>query len=105
MCGYKRPAQAGEKPTAADGTVMVAGKDAPKVLIVIDTKVGTGAEVAARTPVLVSYTGWLYSPCAPDNKGLKFDTSEGRATPFGFVVGAGRVIKGWDEGQIGRAHV
>lgn len=51
--------------------------------------------------VLVSYTGWLYDSKAPDQKGAKFDTSEGRATPFGFVVGAGRVIKGWDEGVVG----
>jgi len=101
MCGYKRPAKAGEKPTAPDGTVSVAGKEPPKELVVLDTKVGDGTEVAFRTPVLVNYTGWVYSPCAPDNKGVKFDSSEGRPTPFGFVVGAGRVIKGWDEGLIG----
>ena len=47
---------------------------------------------------LVSYTGWLYDRCKPDHKGEQFDTSKGRSTPFGFIVGAGRVIKGWDEG-------
>jgi FKBP-type peptidyl-prolyl cis-trans isomerase FkpA len=100
-CGYPRPAKAGENATGPNGTVMVAGKNAPTELVVIDTKVGKGEEVAARTAVLVSYTGWLYDPCAPDNKGLKFDTSEGRVTPLGFMVGVGRVIKGWDEGVIG----
>ncbi|HLX21893.1 MAG TPA: FKBP-type peptidyl-prolyl cis-trans isomerase [Usitatibacter sp.] len=74
---------------------------APKELVVKDTKVGPGAEVVFRTPILVSYTGWLYDPCKPDHKGEMFDTSAGRATPFGFIVGAGRVIKGWDEGLIG----
>jgi FKBP-type peptidyl-prolyl cis-trans isomerase len=101
MCGYKRPAKAGEKPTAPDGTVMVAGKEPPKELVVLETKVGTGPEVAVRTPVLVNYTGWVYSPCTPGNKGEKFDSSEGRPTPFGFMVGVGKVIKGWDEGLIG----
>jgi FKBP-type peptidyl-prolyl cis-trans isomerase len=101
MCGYKRPAKAGETPTAPDGTVTVAGKEPPKELVVLETLVGTGPEVVVRTPVLVSYTGWVYSPCAPGNKGVMFDTSDGRAMPFGFMVGAGRVIKGWDEGLIG----
>lgn len=78
-----------------------APKAPPKELVVKDLTPGTGREVAFRSPVLVSYTGWLYDGCAADLKGAKFDTSEGRATPFGFVVGAGRVIKGWDEGLVG----
>lgn len=76
-------------------------KAPPAELVVKDLVPGTGREVVFRNPVLVSYTGWLYDGCAADLKGAKFDTSEGRATPFGFVVGAGRVIKGWDEGVIG----
>ena len=74
---------------------------APTQLVTKDLNVGTGADVVFRTAVLVSYTGWLYDPCAPDHKGAMFDSSEGRVTPFGFVIGAGRVIKGWDEGVIG----
>ena len=67
-----------------------------------DISPGTGDDsVRPRTAVLVSYTGWLYDDCKPGHKGEKFDTSEGRATPFGFMVGAGSVIKGWDEGLIG----
>ena len=73
----------------------------PKELVVKDLEKGKGDPVATRTPVLVGYTGWVYDPCAKDFKGEKFDSSEGRPTPFGFMVGAGRVIKGWDEGLIG----
>ncbi len=72
-----------------------------KDLVKRDTKEGTGQEVAKGKAVLVHYTGWLYDPKAPEMKGAKFDSSEGRPTPFGFVVGAGRVIKGWDEGIPG----
>jgi FKBP-type peptidyl-prolyl cis-trans isomerase FkpA len=75
---------------------------APKVLVKKDTAPGTGDVTAEfRSPILVSYTGWFYDPCAKDFKGEKFDTSEGRATPFGFILGAGKVIKGWDEGLLG----
>ncbi|MFZ3324061.1 MAG: FKBP-type peptidyl-prolyl cis-trans isomerase [Usitatibacter sp.] len=74
---------------------------APKSLVTKDLKPGKGPDVVFRTPVLVSYTGWLYDPCKPDHKGEMFDTSANRSTPLGFMVGAGRVIKGWDEGIIG----
>jgi FKBP-type peptidyl-prolyl cis-trans isomerase FkpA len=49
----------------------------------------------------VHYTGWLYDPAVPDGRGAKFDSSRDRQLPFGFVLGAGRVIKGWDEGVAG----
>lgn len=74
---------------------------APKQLVKKDLKEGDGRSIEFRNPVLVSYTGWLYDPCAPDHKGEMFDTSTKRQTPFGFIVGAGRVIKGWDEGVPG----
>ncbi|HUP96795.1 MAG TPA: FKBP-type peptidyl-prolyl cis-trans isomerase [Usitatibacter sp.] len=74
----------------------------PKELVMKDLQKGSGTEVVQfRSAVLVGYTGWVYDGCAPDLKGEKFDSSDGRPTPFGFVVGAGRVIKGWDEGLIG----
>ena len=73
----------------------------PAQLMTRDTAEGTGDPINFRSAILVSYTGWLYDPCKPDHKGEKFDSSEGRPTPFGFIVGAGRVIKGWDEGIIG----
>ena len=67
----------------------------------IDVKQGTGAEAVNGKPVLVHYTGWLYDPSKPDQKGAKFDSSHDRKVPFGFIIGAGRVIKGWDEGVAG----
>jgi FKBP-type peptidyl-prolyl cis-trans isomerase FkpA len=70
-------------------------------LMTRDLAPGTGDPITPRTAVLVSYTGWLYDPCKPDHKGEMFDTSAGRQTPFGFIVGTGRVIKGWDEGVVG----
>jgi FKBP-type peptidyl-prolyl cis-trans isomerase FkpA len=70
-------------------------------LIKKDTKVGTGEEAAVGKAVEVHYTGWLYDPNATDNKGAKFDSSRDRGTPFSFLLGAGRVIKGWDKGVAG----
>lgn len=74
---------------------------APKDLVKKDLAPGTGRPVIPRSAVLVGYTGWLYDGCKDDLKGAKFDSSEGRAAPFGFMVGAGKVIKGWDEGVVG----
>ena len=74
----------------------------------IDTVVGNGAEASAGHHVDVHYTGWLYDEKAPDNKGQKFDSSLDRGQLFSFPLGAGHVIKGWDQGvagKIGRAHV
>ena len=51
--------------------------------------------------MIVHYTGWLYDPAAPDGHGTKFDSSLDRKVPFGFMLGAGKVIKGWDEGVAG----
>ncbi len=67
----------------------------------IDTIVGTGAEAAAGAYVQVHYTGWLYNDGAADKKGAKFDSSKDRGDPFAFDLGAGSVIKGWDEGVQG----
>ena len=60
-----------------------------------DTKVGTGPEAKAGDTVEVHYTGWL----AKDGK--KFDSSLDRGEAFSFKLGAGMVIKGWDEGVAG----
>ena len=70
-------------------------------LIKKDVVVGTGAEAVAGKTVSVHYTGWLYDASAPDHKGKKFDSSRDRGQPFDFPLGAGRVIKGWDEGVAG----
>ena len=67
----------------------------------IDRKVGEGEEAVIGKTVNVHYTGWLYDDNAPDNKGRKFDSSHDRKAHFSFMLGAGRVIKGWDHGVRG----
>ena len=59
-----------------------------------DTIVGTGEEATLYSTVAVHYTGWLAD-------GTKFDSSLDRGKPFEFVLGAGRVIRGWDQGVLG----
>lgn len=66
----------------------------------IDVKAGSGIEAVKGKAVVVHYTGWLYD-AATSQKGAKFDSSRDRNEPFGFVLGAGKVIRGWDEGVQG----
>ncbi len=70
-------------------------------LVKTDTKVGKGAEAKPGHQVTVHYTGWLYDAKAPDHKGTKFDSSLDHGQPFTFPLGAGEVIKGWDQGVAG----
>jgi FKBP-type peptidyl-prolyl cis-trans isomerase FkpA len=69
-------------------------------LIVNDVRVGTGAEAVAGKTVEVNYTGWLYAPKAKNGHGKQFDTSVGRGL-LRFPLGAGKVIKGWEQGVAG----
>jgi len=73
----------------------------PKELQKVDVKQGAGAEAVSGKPVPVHYTGWIYDESKPDKKGAKFDSSRDRGVPFGFFLGGGKVIKGWDEGVVG----
>jgi FKBP-type peptidyl-prolyl cis-trans isomerase FkpA len=66
----------------------------------VDLLVGTGTEAAVGNTLTVNYTGWLYDPTKPDNKGLQFDSSIGR-DPFLFILGTQSVILGWDRGLVG----
>ena len=59
-----------------------------------DVTVGEGAEAKAGDNVNVHYTGWL-------TDGQKFDSSKDRNQPFQFSLGAGMVVRGWDEGVQG----
>ncbi|MEY4729033.1 MAG: hypothetical protein RL020_191 [Pseudomonadota bacterium] len=81
-------------PTADSATAITA-------LVKKDTVVGKGKEAVSGKLVRVHYTGWLYEPGKPENKGTKFDSSVDRGDPFVFPLGGGRVIKGWDEGVAG----
>jgi FKBP-type peptidyl-prolyl cis-trans isomerase FkpA len=66
----------------------------PSGLIYDELVAGTGAAARAGSDVLVHYTGWL-------TDGTKFDSSVDRGEPFGFPLGQGQVIAGWDEGVEG----
>ena len=63
-------------------------------LIIDDISIGEGAEATAGQEVTVHYTGWL-------TDGTKFESSKDRSQPFSFPLGAGHVIKGWDQGVQG----
>lgn len=63
-----------------------------------DTVPGTGAGARNGQDVTVHYTGWLWNNGA---QGAKFDSSKDRNDPFEFSLGAGMVIRGWDEGVAG----
>lgn len=60
----------------------------------VELQEGQGAEAQSGQTVSVHYTGWL-------ENGTKFDSSHDRREPFGFKLGAGQVIRGWDEGVAG----
>ena len=70
-------------------------------LQVTDVTVGKGAAATAGKQVSVHYTGWLYDPKAADKHGKKFDSSRDHGEPFSFKLGAGQVIRGWDQGVAG----
>jgi peptidylprolyl isomerase/FKBP-type peptidyl-prolyl cis-trans isomerase FkpA len=63
-------------------------------LIIEELGIGEGAEATSGKEVTVHYTGWL-------TDGTKFDSSKDRSQPFSFPLGAGHVIKGWDQGVVG----
>lgn len=63
-------------------------------LVIEEVVLGTGAEAKPGLLVVVHYTGWL-------TDGEKFDSSKDRKQPFTFPLGAGHVIKGWDQGVVG----
>lgn len=63
-----------------------------------DSVVGEGDEAHKGHSVTVHYTGWLFKD---GEKGAKFDSSLDRRDPFVFSLGAGMVIRGWDEGVAG----
>src|SRR6478752_7699613 len=85
------PAQSGSAQSSASTAKEVTLPDGLKYT---DDQVGTGTEATAGKTVVVHYTGWLLD-------GTKFDSSRDRNQPFSFPLGAGRVIKGWDEGVAG----
>ena len=67
------------------------------VYTVTDLSVGTGATAASGNRITVAYTGWLYDTSKVDGKGNQFDSQ----ASYGFTLGAGTVIRGWDTGIPG----
>ena len=72
----------------------------PAAFLHTDLVHGTGAAARRGARLTVHYTGWLYDSSRPDNKGKQFDSSVG-SEPFTFRLGAGDVIRGWDQGFDG----
>jgi FKBP-type peptidyl-prolyl cis-trans isomerase FkpA len=67
-----------------------------------DLLVGTGEDAANGKTLSVNYTGWLYNPEQPEEKGAQFDSSRGEGrVPLVFTLGAGQVIPGFDQGLVG----
>jgi FKBP-type peptidyl-prolyl cis-trans isomerase FkpA len=87
-------AQTARPDTSAPTKVTGKGKSTSDGLQYWDIKAGTGALAVKGKRVSVHYTGWL-------TNGKKFDSSVDRGQPFMFNLGAGEVIKGWDEGVEG----
>lgn len=87
-CGPATPPAGGPPPGATS-------------LEIVELTPGSGASVAGGQQAVVQYTGWLYEASATDKKGKEFDSSANAGQPFRFVIGAGQVIKGWDQGVLG----
>ena len=88
----------GTRPAEADAPKETFNPEEEKT---IDEKQGTGAIATAGSDVTVHYTGWLYDEKAKDHHGEVFDSSVSRGEPFTFLLGAGQVIRGWDDGVAG----
>jgi FKBP-type peptidyl-prolyl cis-trans isomerase len=94
-CPFLLPARAQQDDPADTKVEVVKEVVTPSGLKYQDLKVGEGAEAASGKIVEVHYTGWL------ESDGTKFDSSLDRGKPFSFRLGAGQVIKGWDQGVAG----
>ncbi|MBI4713204.1 MAG: FKBP-type peptidyl-prolyl cis-trans isomerase [Planctomycetes bacterium] len=101
-CGEEKTNMDNTSKEPTDGAAATSRSDAgnttlittPTGLKYIDLAVGNGTQAKAGNRVSVHYTGWL-------TNGAKFDSSKDRGQPFNFGLGAGQVIKGWDEGVAG----
>jgi FKBP-type peptidyl-prolyl cis-trans isomerase len=84
----------GGRPVVTDNRKEISMTTTPSGLQYDELQAGTGAAAKNGDTVEVHYTGWL-------TNGTKFDSSLDRGRPFSFRLGAGQVIKGWDEGVAG----
>jgi FKBP-type peptidyl-prolyl cis-trans isomerase len=86
-------------PTASDSAIEET--EIMPGLMMKKLKNGYGRAAVAGDYASVHYTGWLYDETAEDGRGAKFDSSVDRGEVFQFPLGAGRVIRGWDQGVVG----
>jgi FKBP-type peptidyl-prolyl cis-trans isomerase FkpA len=91
----------GKKEESAQPASAAAAVAPPTELQKTDIVKGTGEGISLGQVAVVHYTGWLFDGNAPEQKGKKFDSSRDRGEPFPFTIGAGEVIRGWDEGVQG----
>jgi FKBP-type peptidyl-prolyl cis-trans isomerase len=110
-CSRQEPALDESQPVSEDSAATTDGEDAGPAapqsteispgLSMRKLDDGTGEAAEPGQTVVVHYTGWLYDPSVANHHGQKFDSSVDRGQPFEFPLGAGRVIKGWDQGVEG----
>jgi FKBP-type peptidyl-prolyl cis-trans isomerase FkpA len=74
---------------------------APRALEIRELAPGTGESIGNGQSAAVDYMGWIFDPDAPAHKGRLFDSSSASGAPLKFQLGAGQVIKGWDQGILG----
>jgi FKBP-type peptidyl-prolyl cis-trans isomerase FkpA len=91
----------GEQPADPQAATQPAPPPPEAALLVTDLVKGIGDEAFPGMNVIVHYTGWLYDPGAKDFRGKQFDSSRERGQPLSFPLGAGRVIRGWEQGIPG----
>ena len=101
MVDIEHPALRPARPPAVRTVQGAAGVLARTVLSSEPPVVGSGPAPVPGKMVSVHYTGWLYDATSASHKGKKFDSSRDRNEPFDFQLGAGQVIRGWDEGVAG----
>jgi FKBP-type peptidyl-prolyl cis-trans isomerase FkpA len=82
-----------------------ASPGAQRALEVLELSPGAGEGIHNGQTAAVDYMGWIFDPDAPEHKGRLFDSSQSSGAPLKFQLGAGQVIKGWDQGILGmKAH-
>ncbi len=87
-------------PLLADRKLSGTFKKLDSGLQIAETRPGSGKGAAKGQTLGMLYRGWIYDT-VKGRQGTQFDANLNRQKPFGFVLGAGQVIKGWDEGMLG----